>query len=182
MVELGRRSYGREPSPVPRMFSGNTCTSTACCAPSGPGTVVAPMKEPTLISASDILMVPRARVGTGDCWAMAWDETAISANAASECDRMERGDGMKGSPAGATEHWTPRLPRYSGSNLREIGLDQCAKCGRHFRALSEPEFEATHRLVQQHAEPVGSPQSARLRRRQQRRLQRHIDEVGDHGL
>ena len=50
MVELGRRSYGREPSPVPRMSSGNTCTSTAFWLPSGPGTVVVPMKEPTLMS------------------------------------------------------------------------------------------------------------------------------------
>jgi hypothetical protein len=58
MVLFGRRSKGRDPSPVPRMSSGNTCTSIAFSPPSGPGTVVVPMKEPTLISASEILMTP----------------------------------------------------------------------------------------------------------------------------
>ena len=36
--------------------------------------------------------------------------------------------------------------------------------------------------MQQHAEPVGGPQSARARRCEQRRFQRHIDEIGDHGF
>ncbi len=35
--------------------------------------------------------------------------------------------------------------------------------------------------MQQHAEPVGDLQSAAARGGQQRRLQRHIDEIGDHG-
>ena len=62
MVELGRRSNGRDPSPVPRMSSGNTWTSTALLPPSGPGTVVVPMKEPTLMSDSEILVMPTTRM------------------------------------------------------------------------------------------------------------------------
>src|SRR5712671_4066049 len=44
------------------MSSGNTCTSTASWLPSGPGTVVVPMKEPTLMSDSDILVIPTTRM------------------------------------------------------------------------------------------------------------------------
>jgi hypothetical protein len=44
------------------MSSGNTCTSTASLPPSGPGTVVVPMKEPTLISANAILTMPTTRM------------------------------------------------------------------------------------------------------------------------
>ena len=35
--------------------------------PSGPGTVVAPMKEPTLISASDIPVMPTTRMSEAMC-------------------------------------------------------------------------------------------------------------------
>src|ERR1043166_5333376 len=44
------------------MSSGNTCTSTALLAPSGPGTVVVPMKEPTLMSDNAILTMPTTRM------------------------------------------------------------------------------------------------------------------------
>ena len=63
-------------------------------------------------------------------------------------------------------HGHRSLARYSRSSLCEIGLDQRAKFRRHLGALSEPEFEPAHRLMQQHAEPVGGLQSARPRRRQ----------------
>jgi hypothetical protein len=44
------------------MSSGNTCTSIALAPPSGPGTVVVPMKEPTLMSDSEILVMPTTRI------------------------------------------------------------------------------------------------------------------------
>src|ERR1700687_6395975 len=55
----------------------------------------------------------------------------------------------------------PKLQRYSSSNLRKIGLDQRPKLWRDLGALSEPQFEPAHRLVQQHAQPIGGLQSAR---------------------
>ena len=36
--------------------------------------------------------------------------------------------------------------------------------------------------MQEHAEAIGSLQSARAGRCQQRRLQRHIDEIGNNGI
>src|ERR1700687_4294183 len=48
-----------------------------------------------------------------------------------------------------------------GSNLCEIGLDQITKLGGDLRAPSEPQFEPAHRLVQQHAQPIGGLQSGR---------------------
>src|SRR5436305_6576740 len=50
------------------------------------------------------------------------------------------------------------------SSIPEIGLDQRAKLRRDFGALTEPELEPAHCLVQQHAEPIGALQSARPRR------------------
>src|ERR1700694_3119819 len=179
------------------MSSGNTCTSTALWLPSGPGTVVVPMKEPTLISESEILMmpttrispvmrsltssplrdltestspstpsmVPRTRDGAGGCWAIAEsDEATTTARMTRGRNKVERGTGMKGPPAGITSQWTPALRPYSRSGLCEIGLDQRAQLRRDLRALAEPQFKPAHRLVQQHAQPIGGLQSARPRR------------------
>src|SRR5579871_4111037 len=227
MVELGRKSWGRDPSPVPRMSSGNTCTSIAFWLPSGPGTVVVPMKEPTLMSASEILMmptifasvvrcsltpsplrdftastspstpsmVPRTRVGVGDCCAIAPNvDAAIMASTISGRLRVERRVDMGESPVGGSDlmtdpdsgmkfRFTRTRPAASMcSCTREIGLHQRTKLGCHLRSSPEPQFEAAHRLMQQHAEPVGSLQSARFRRHEQRRLERHIDEIGDQSI
>ena len=59
--------------------------------------------------------------------------------------------------------------RRSRSDFCEIGFDQRAQLRRHVGALSEPQFKSTHRLVQQHAEPVSATQSTLLGRRQQPR-------------
>src|SRR5204863_25776 len=47
IVLPGRRSHGRWPSPVPRIDSGNRCTSIARSVPSGWATAVVPMKAPS---------------------------------------------------------------------------------------------------------------------------------------
>ncbi len=47
------------------------------------------------------------------------------------------------------------------------------------RPDAEPGFEAGHRLVQQHAEAIDDGQALRPRVGEQRREQRHIDDVGD---
>src|SRR5260370_25924490 len=215
MVLVGRTSLGRDPSSVPRMSSGNTCRSTASWLPSGPGAVVVPMKQPTLMSDSDILvipttrmspvmrsltssplrdltdstspstasMVPRTRDGDGGCWAIAYkDDATTMATATSGRVRVERRTGMSGSPV-APHNMGPRCCNdLPGSNLCEIGLNQRAKLGRHLGALAEPEFEPAHRLMQQHAEPIGGFQSARPRRDKQRCFQRHIYEIGNDGM
>ena len=53
-------------------------------------------------NAVEVHVFPEAMRGTGGCWAIAWDETAISASAASERDRTEWGNDMKRSPADTT--------------------------------------------------------------------------------
>src|ERR1700730_10463807 len=197
------------------MSSGNTCTSTASWLPSGPGTVVVPMKEPTLISDSDIRvipttrmspvmcsltssplrdmtdstspstasMVPRTRVGDGGCWAIAYKADATTmATATSGRMRVERRTGMNWSPVAPPNMGNRCLSDIPVSNLCEIGLNQRAKLGRHLGALAEPEFEPAHRLVQQHAEPVGGFQSARPGRDKQRCFQRHIYEICNNGM
>ena len=63
--------------------------------------------------------------------------------------------------------------------LLHVGDDKVAQFGRHLRPHAEPALEAGNRLVQQHAEPVDGLQAARRRGGKQRRLQRHIDDVGD---
>src|SRR5665213_2990231 len=70
-----------------------------------------------------------------------------------------------------------KLQRSLDSNLDEIGLDQCAQFGRNLGTLAEPQLKAAHRLVQQHAEPVGRPQAPRLRHLKQCSFQRYIDAV-----
>src|SRR5438093_1412935 len=49
------------------MSSGKTWTSTAFWLPSGPGTVVAPTKEPTLMSDSAILTMPTTLMSVVIC-------------------------------------------------------------------------------------------------------------------
>src|SRR3954471_9785540 len=49
------------------MSSGNTWTSTAFWLPSGPGTVVAPTNEPTLMSDSAILTMPTTLISPARC-------------------------------------------------------------------------------------------------------------------
>ena len=60
---------------------------------------------------------------------------------------------MGGSPE-AVISGNPGTAAVFRSNSCEIGLDQRTELGGDLRALPEPEFEAAHRLVQQHAEPV----------------------------
>src|SRR5665647_147388 len=66
---------------------------------------------------------------------------------------------------------TPPAADYSGPSVRaemslfvEIGLDQRTQFRRHFRLDAEPQFEAAHRLMQQHAEAIGRAQAAFPRR------------------
>ncbi len=66
--------------------------------------------------------------------------------------------------------------------MAEVGLDQGPQFRRHLRAHPEPELKAPHRLMQQHAEPVGGGKPARAGGRQQRGFQRRIDQIGDHGV
>ena len=64
----------------------------------------------------------------------------------------------------------------------EIGDDHLPQFGSDLRPDAEPALEAGHRLVQQHAEPVDGLQASRFGGGQQRRFQRHIDNVGDDGM
>src|SRR5579863_7855448 len=64
----------------------------------------------------------------------------------------------------------------------EVGLEQRPQLCGHFGFLAEPQHEAAHRLMHQHAEPVGGAQFAPPRRPQQRRYERHIDKLGDEGV
>src|ERR1700738_2005019 len=173
------------------------------------------MKEPSLISDSEILamppprmspvmrsltssplrdltdstspstasMVPRTRDGDGGCWAIAYkDDATTMATAKSGRARVERRTGMSWSPVAPPNMGHRCFNDIPGSNLCEIGLNQRAKLGRHLGALAEPEFDPAHRLVQQHAEPIGGFQSARPRRYKQRRFQRHIYEICNNGM
>src|SRR6266702_3185090 len=74
-----------------------------------------------------------------------------------------------------------RRSRAILSSLCEIGLDQLTQLCRDLWLSAEPQLEAAHRLMQEHAEPVGGLQTTRLRRRKQRRHQGDIDEIGDDG-
>src|ERR1039457_4545762 len=53
-----------------------------------------------------------------------------------------------------------------GRRRAQIGFYQRAQFRGDFRAYAEPAFEAPHRLVQQHAEPIGGAQPALARHRQ----------------
>src|SRR6267378_512790 len=61
----GRKSQSRWPSPVPRMFSGKMCTSSATSAPSRCPTVVVPMNLPLVISAMLALVMPMTTTLSG---------------------------------------------------------------------------------------------------------------------
>src|SRR6202035_5702465 len=75
--------------------------------------------------------------------------------------------------------------RYScglGGGRPEIGLGQGPQFRGHFGLSAEPQLKTAHRLMQQHAEPVGSAQAFGFCRVDQRRDQRHIDQIGDNGV
>src|SRR5580704_13303342 len=75
--------------------------------------------------------------------------------------------------------------RYScglGGGRPEIGLGQGPQFRGHFGLSAEPQLKTAHRLVQQHAEPVGGAQASGFCRFDQRRDQRHIDQIGDNGV
>src|SRR5579864_4094093 len=75
--------------------------------------------------------------------------------------------------------------RYSsrrGGGRPEVGFGQSPQFRGHFGLFAEPQLKAAHRLMQQHAEAVGGAQSARCCRFDQRRHQRHIDQIGDNGV
>src|SRR5580704_8750842 len=78
-----------------------------------------------------------------------------------------------------------RRLRYScalGGGRPEIGLGQGAEFRGHFGFFAEPQLKTAYRLMQQHAEPVGGAQAFGFCRFEQRRDQRHIDQIGDNGV
>src|SRR5580658_2276236 len=75
--------------------------------------------------------------------------------------------------------------RYSGrlgGGRPEIGLGEGPQFRGHFGFFAEPQLKTAHRLMQQHAEPVGGAQAFGLRGFDQWRDQRHIDQIGDNGV
>src|SRR6202051_1502896 len=75
--------------------------------------------------------------------------------------------------------------RYScglGGGRPEGGLGQGPEFRGHFGFSAEPQLKTAHRLMQQHAEPVGGAQAFGFCRFDQRRDQRHIDQIGDNGV
>src|SRR5580700_8175500 len=71
--------------------------------------------------------------------------------------------------------------RLGGGSLK-IGLGQGAEFRGDFGLSAEPQLKTAHRLMQQHAEPVGGAQAFGFCRFDQRRDQRHIDQIGDNGV
>src|SRR5258707_8275626 len=90
---------------------------------------------------------------------------------------VERLTGMNWSPVTSRNNGHRCFNDIPGSKLCEIGLDQITKLGGNLRALSEPQLKPAHRLMQQHAQPIGGPESARPPRSQQRRPPRHLYQV-----
>src|SRR5579862_5267602 len=64
----------------------------------------------------------------------------------------------------------------------QVGLDQRPQFRGHCRLFAEPQREAAHRLMQQHAETIGGAQSTCFGRAQQRRGERHVNQIGDDGV
>ncbi|HEX7975395.1 MAG TPA: PAS domain S-box protein, partial [Anaerolineales bacterium] len=64
---------------------------------------------------------------------------------------------------------------FTAHHADQIGLDQRPQFCGHFRAHAEPQFEAAHRLMQQHAEAVRGAQATLALRRQQRGDQGIVD-------
>src|SRR5580658_2019072 len=113
-------------------------------------------------------MVARTRTISGACAAA--NEAARSVAKVLAPISIRDNFGMKssqrrGSSAGVTRsNLTPRPLRYSGTlagGSAEIGLDQSPQFGRYHRGFPEPQCKTAHRLVQQHAKPVGRAQPAR---------------------
>src|SRR6266513_6250771 len=75
--------------------------------------------------------------------------------------------------------WSLRQVRRSRPH--QISLHKPAQALRDLRAHAEPALETADRLMQQHAEAVGATLTARAGGLEQRRLERHVDDVGDHG-
>src|SRR5438034_11394991 len=136
---------------------------------------------------------PKGRMPRRRRWRQA-DEQAW--NGERSCTNLPEHLLSGGSSKWADHGKTPARPRYSGSFLcehlflcerfggsspREIGFNLRAKLRGDLGPLPEPQFKSPHRLMQQHAEPIGGLQSARLCRRQQRCFEWHIDEIADHG-
>src|SRR5580693_5752773 len=71
--------------------------------------------------------------------------------------------------------------RLGGGSLK-IGPGQGAEFRGDFGLSAEPQLKTAHRLMQQHAEPVGGAQAFGFCRFDQRRDQRHIDQIGDNGV
>src|ERR1700676_4545045 len=75
--------------------------------------------------------------------------------------------------------------RYScalaGGSLK-IGLGPGPQFRSHVGFSAEPQLKTAHRLMQQHAEPVGGAQAFGFCRFDQLRDQGHIDQIGDHGV
>src|SRR5580658_7705680 len=75
--------------------------------------------------------------------------------------------------------------RYSGrlgGGRPEIGLGQGSQFRGHFGLSAEPQLKTAYRLMQQHAEAVGGTQAPGFCRFDQRRDQRHVDQIGDNGV
>src|SRR5262247_2737892 len=76
----------------------------------------------------------------------------------------------------------PRQAYLSLTGLgADVGRDDVPQLGRHFRACAEPLLEAEPRLLQQHAEAVHRAVAAGARGDEQRRLERDVHDVVDHG-
>src|SRR6202521_4160830 len=133
---------------------------------------------------------PRMRVGGVCAKALAVNTSARPAPIKALCVIF-----MVSSPGVIAAHYsravsqlTPGRSHYSSLPEREkmslfleqISLDQGTQFRRHLGCHAEPAFEAPHRLMQQHAEPVGRAQAARAGALQQSGFQRRIDQVRHH--
>src|SRR5262249_56083895 len=74
----------------------------------------------------------------------------------------------------------PRLFLKRRPRRGQIAFEQIPQFTGYFRFSAEPELKAAHRLVQQHAEPVGGAQAARSCSMQQRRNQPPIHALRTH--
>src|SRR5438067_3761485 len=77
------------------------------------------------------------------------------------------------------------VPPLSEKSLRclrdDVRLDHGTQLGRDLRTAAKPFAKTVARLVEQHAQAIDRTMSALARGPEERRLERHIDDIVDHG-
>src|SRR5579862_3771131 len=147
--------------------------------------MMSPLRALTVnIGPSTAWISPRIRTVCG-CWAAPIETAKNSAKAITTAilngvivpPNRQLGLRAPGyNPFGAT------LFRWLGLRKVEIGLKQRPQFSGHFGLFAEPQQKAAHRLMHQHAEPVGGAQPASPCRLGQWRDQRCVNEIGDDGM